>query len=51
MEGFCDHGNEYSGFIKRLKILQQLCDLSPSELRVIAGNLSPDKWAFLVEFL
>jgi hypothetical protein len=40
MEGFCDHGNEYSGFIKDWKSLQQLVDLSPSELRFRAGNLS-----------
>jgi hypothetical protein len=40
MEGFCDHGNEYSGFIKDWKFHQQLGDFSPSELRFRAGNLS-----------
>jgi len=42
MEGFCDHGNEYSGFLKDWKFLQQLGDLSPSELRFRAGNLKAD---------
>jgi hypothetical protein len=40
MEGFCEHRNEYSGFIKDWKIHQQLADLSPFELRFRAGNLN-----------
>jgi hypothetical protein len=40
MEGFYDHCNEYSGFIKDWKFHQQLADLSPFELRFRAGNLS-----------
>jgi len=40
MEGFCDHGNEYSGFIKDWKFHKKLGDFSPSELLFRAGNLS-----------
>jgi len=40
MEGFCDNGNEYSGFIRDWKFLEQLDDSSPTELRFRAGNLS-----------
>lgn len=40
LEGFCDYGNEYSGFLKDWKFLQSLGDISPSELRFRAGNLS-----------